>query len=115
MWSQRLADFDQFLNVPLKPTIPRTFTGHSLAAKLSKSPQQTHMRYYSSNHDVNSDSGENSDSAKYSEVSNDLSDSHHTTAPNMCDIFCSPSGNVFFKCRDNVVLRVEYFYLKANR
>jgi hypothetical protein len=33
----------------------------------------------------------------------------------VCEAFSSPSGNVVFKSSDDVLFRVEDFYLKANR
>jgi hypothetical protein len=38
-----------------------------------------------------------------------------TGAPTISEAFNSPAGNVFFKSSDNVIFRVEDFYLKANR
>jgi hypothetical protein len=39
----------------------------------------------------------------------------NTKAPTMCEAFSSPNGNVAFKSSDDVVFRVEDYYLKANR
>jgi hypothetical protein len=33
----------------------------------------------------------------------------------ICEAFASPADNFFFKTSDNVIFRVEDFYLKANR
>lgn len=54
-------------------------------------------------------------SATSSEGSKDSKETTGTKAPTICEAFNSPAGNIFFKSSDDVVFRVEDFYLKANR
>jgi hypothetical protein len=51
----------------------------------------------------------------HSATSSEATDGSKDNTPTMSEAFSSPAGNVFFKSPDNVVFRVEDFYLKANR
>jgi hypothetical protein len=56
----------------------------------------------------------------FSATSSDTSESFEESkdslgTPTICETFSSAAGNVFFKSSDQVIFRVEDFYLKANR
>lgn len=47
--------------------------------------------------------------------SEDAEDASTAAETRICEAFSSLAGNVAFKSSDNVVFRIEDFYLKANR
>jgi hypothetical protein len=54
-------------------------------------------------------------SSASSEVSEGSKEDKGAKIPTISETFSSPAGNIFFKSSDDVVFRVEDFYLKANR
>lgn len=51
----------------------------------------------------------------HSATSSEATDESKNNTPTMSEAFSSPTGNIVFKSSDDVVFRVEDFYLKANR
>jgi hypothetical protein len=68
-----------------------------------------------SRYDSMTDTAAEAHSATSSEATDGAKDNKDTNVPTICEAFSSPAGNVFFKSPDNVIFRVEDFYLKANR
>lgn len=58
-----------------------------------------------------------SDTAATPHSASSLEDAGDLKAPEtrLCEAFSNPAGNVIFKSSDDVLFRVEDFYLKANR